>query len=184
MSSRNVLAVVTAFSLLLGFLSLNAAAQGPNANGLTGPTQSASDSNLSLADLQNRRQQIVVASMNFANDEQKTKFLRVYVPYQLKLKQILDGKRQIIEDYSKSQQNGVISSTDANALLKRSLSLDDQRQDALAKYLRNLKPVVPEQQVLRAYEIENRIEALYMSTITASNPLMTETGQGQQVGRN
>lgn len=184
MSSRTVLGVAVAFSLLLGFQSLNAGAQGPNANGLTGPTHSAADSSLSLADLQNRRQQIVVASMNFSNDEQKTKFLRVYVPYQLKLKQILDGKRQIIEDYSKSQQNGVISSADANALLKRSLSLDDQRQDALAKYLRNLKPVVPEQQVLRAYEIENRIEALYMSTITASNPLMTETGQAQQGGSN
>ena len=179
MSSRNILAAAAAFSLLLGFLSLNAGAQGPNANGLTGPTQSASDSSLTLADLQNRRQQIVVASMNFSNDEQKSRFLQVYVPYQLKLKQILDGKRTIIEDYTKSQQNGAISSADANALLKRALALDDQRQDALAKYLRDLKPVVPEQQVLRAYEIENRIEALYMSTITASNPLITETGKGR-----
>jgi hypothetical protein len=166
-----------AFSLLLGLLPLNAGAQGPNANGLTGPTQSASDSSLTLTDLQNRRQQIVVSSMNFSNDEQKSKFLQVYVPYQLKLKQILDGQRQITEDYTKSQQNGVISSADANVLVRRALALDDQRQAALAKYLRDLKPVVPEQQVLRAYEIENRIEALYMNTITASNPLMTETSQ-------
>ena len=178
MLSRNTsVATAVFFSLLFGLLPLNAKAQGPNASGLTGPTQSASDSNLTLADLQNRRQQIVVASMNFSNDEQKTKFLQVYVPYQLKLKQILEGKRQIVEDYTKSQQNGVISSTDANRLLKRALALDDQRQDALTKYLRALKPVVPEQQVLRAYEIENRIEALYMSTITASMPLLTETSK-------
>jgi hypothetical protein len=55
-------------------------AQEPNANGLSGPTQSASDSSLTLADLQNRRQQIVVSSMKFSNDEQKKKFLQVYVP--------------------------------------------------------------------------------------------------------
>lgn len=173
------LGAAAAFSIVLGFAPLTARAQAPNANGLTGPTQSASDSSLTLADLQNRRQQIVVASMNFSNDEQKRKFLQVYVPYQLKLKQILEGKRQVVEDYTKSQQNGVISSTDANRLLKQALALDDQRQNALAKYLRDLKPVVPEQQVLRAYEIENRIEALYMTTITASTPLLTNTGQAQ-----
>jgi hypothetical protein len=183
---RNIILAAAAASalLLLSLVPLNVRAQGPNANGLTGPTQSASDSSLTLADLQNRRQQIVVASMNFSNDEQKSKFLQVYVPYQIRLKQILEGQRAIVEDYTKSQQNGVISSTDANRLLKTALALDDQRQDALAKYLRDLKPVVPEQQVLRAYEIENRIEALYLSTITASNPLLTETGQAQQVGRN
>ena len=182
---RNIiLAAAAASAPLLTLVPLNVRAQTPNANGLTGPTQSASDSSLTLADLQNRRQQIVVASMNFSNDEQKSKFLQVYVPYQLRLKQILEGKRAIVEDYTKSQQNGVISSADANRLLKRALALDDQRQDALTRYLRDLKPVVPEQQVLRAYEIENRIEALYMSTITASNPLLTETGQARQVGRN
>ena len=177
MPKRNFMAAAGAFSLLLGLASLNAGAQGPNANGLTGPTQSASDSSLTIADLQNRRQQIVVASMNFSNDEQKSKFLQVYVPYQIKLKEILNGQRQIVEDYSKSQQNGVISSADANRLVKQSVALETQRQDALAKYLSDLKPVVPEQQVLRAYEIENRIEALYMSTITASTPLVTDNRQ-------
>jgi hypothetical protein len=183
MSRGDILAAAAALSLIFLLGPLNAGAQGPNANGLSGPTQSASDSSLTLADLQNRRQQIVVASMNFSNDEQKAKFLRVYVPYQLKLKGILEGQRKIVEDYSKNQQNGVISSADANRLVKQALALDDQRQDALAKYLRDLKPVVPEQQVLRAYEIENRIEALYMSTITSSSPLMTETGQAPQAGQ-
>ncbi len=57
--------------------------------------------------------------MNFSNDEQKSKFLQVYVLYQIRLQQIMEGKRTIVEDYTKSQQNGVISSADANRLLKR-----------------------------------------------------------------
>ena len=139
---RNIiLAAAAASALLLSLVPLNVRAQGPNANGLTGPTQSTSDSSLTLADLQNRRQQIVVASMNFSNDEQKSKFLEVYVLYQIRLKQIMEGKRTIVEDYTKSPQNGVISSADANRLLKRALALDDHRQDALAKYLRDLKPL-------------------------------------------
>src|SRR4029077_14898850 len=95
MAMRNsILAAAAAIALLLLILvPLNVQAQGANANGLTGPTQSASDSSLTLADLQNRRQQIVVASMNFSNDEQKSKFLQVYVPYQIRLKQILESKR-------------------------------------------------------------------------------------------
>ena len=89
---------------------MSARAQGPNANGLTGPTQSASDSSLTLADLQNRRQQIVVSTMKFS-DEQKKKFLQVYIfPLTIKkLKQILAGERQLIDDYAQKQQNGVMS---------------------------------------------------------------------------
>src|SRR5262249_3384897 len=142
------------------------------ANGLTGPTQSASESSLSLQDLENRRQQIVVASMNFSNDEQKSKFLQVYVPYQIKLKQILAAKRKLIQEYAQSQQNGVISSTDANRIMKQALALDNRREQAVASYIRQLKPIEPEQQILRAYQIENRIYAIYMSKVTASIPLV------------
>jgi hypothetical protein len=125
-----------------------------------------------LADLQNRRQQIVVSSMKFSNDDQKKKFLQVYVLYQIKLKQIFTGERQLIDDYAQKQQNGVISSTDANRLIKQALALDDQRHDALASYCRGLKSVLPEQRVLRAYQIENRIYALYMNQVTSEIPLV------------
>jgi len=172
MLRKNLLAFAVAGSLMIGLIPASGRAQEPNANGLTGPTQSASDSSLSLQDLENRRQQIVVASMNFSSDEQKKKFLQVYVPYQIKLKQILAAKRNLIEQYAQQQQNGVISSTDANRILKQALALDNRREEAVASYLRQLKPIEPEQQVLRAYQIENRIYAIYMNKVTASIPLV------------
>jgi hypothetical protein len=159
-------------SVLISLVPMSASAQEPNSNGLAGPTQSASDSSLTLADLQNRRQQIVVSSMKFSNDDQKKEFLQVYVPYQLKLKEILTGERQLIDDYAQKQQNGVISSADANRLIKQALALDDHRHDALASYCRELNSVLPEQRVLRAYQVENRIQALYMNQITSEIPLV------------
>ena len=110
--------------------------------------------------------------MKFSNDDQKKKFLQVYVPYQIKLKQIFTGERQLIDDYAQKQQNGVISSTDANRLIKQALALDAQRQNALASYCHELKAVLPEQRVLRAYQIENRIYALYMNQVTSEIPLV------------
>jgi hypothetical protein len=172
MLRRNLPLCAAAVSVLFSLVPMRVRAQGPNANGLTGPTQSASDSSLTLADLENRRQQIVVSSMGFSNDEQKRKFLQVYVPYQIKLKQILAGKRKLIEEYSQKQQNGVISGSDANRILRQALALDNKRENALATYLRQLKSVVPEQQDLRAYQIENRIYALYMSNVTSTIPLV------------
>src|SRR5262245_48872113 len=106
MLKKNLLAFAVAASVLISLVPMRGGAQEPNASGLTGPTQSASDSSLTLVDLENRRQQIVVASMKFSNDEQKSKFLQVYVPYQIKLKQILAGKRKLIGEYAQKQQNG------------------------------------------------------------------------------
>jgi hypothetical protein len=110
--------------------------------------------------------------MKFSNDEQKKKFLQVYVPYQIKIKRILVGERSLIDQFARQQQNGVISSSDANRLVSQTLELERQRQDALATYLRELKSVVPEQRVLWAYQIENRIEPLYMSQVTSEIPLV------------
>jgi hypothetical protein len=172
MLRKILLVFAMAASVLISLVPMSGRAQEPNASGLTGPTQSASDSSLTLVDLENRRQQIVVSSMKFSNDEQKRKFLQVYVPYQIKLKQILAGKRKLIEEYAQKQQNGVIASSDANRILRQALALDDRREDALASYLRQLKPIEPEQQILRAYQIENRIYALYMNQVTATIPLV------------
>jgi len=37
------------------------------------------------------------------------KFLQVYTPYQIKLKQIMAGEKQLVDDFVQKQQNGVIS---------------------------------------------------------------------------
>jgi hypothetical protein len=55
----------------------------------------------------------------------------------------------------------------------RALVLDNRREEAaVASYLRQLKPIEPEQQGLRAHQIESRIYAIYMNKVTESIPLV------------
>lgn len=54
-------------------------------------------------ELEDRRQEIVVANMKFSNDEQRSKFLEVYVPYQLKLAKTLKARRALAEQFQQEQ---------------------------------------------------------------------------------
>jgi hypothetical protein len=116
-------------------------------------------------ELENRRQEIVVANMKFSNDEQKTKFLALYIPYQEKLMNNLKQRKKLLDEYQNDQQNGVISDSDATKLLNANLLLDRNRVIAEATYLHSLHTVMPMEQALRAYEIEERLNAFYLNDI-------------------
>ena len=90
---------------------------------------------LGREDLENRRQEIVVANMKFSNDEQKTKFLAIYVPYQERLMNNLKQRKKLLDDYQNAQQNGVISDAEATKLLNANLTLDRNRVIAESNYL-------------------------------------------------
>ena len=119
-------------------------------------------------ELEDRRQEIFVANMKFSNDEQKTKFLAVYVPYQEKLMNNLKQRKKLLDDYNNDQQNGVISDPDATKLLNENLTLDRNRDIAEASFLRQLRPIMPMEQALRAYQIDQRLNAFYLNDILGS----------------
>jgi hypothetical protein len=122
-------------------------------------------SGLGREDLENRRQEIVVANMKFSNDDQKTKFLAIYVPYQEKLMNNLKQRKKLLDDYGNAQQNGVISDADATKLLNANLLLDRNRVLAESTYLHALKSVMPMEQALRAYQIDERLNVFYLNDI-------------------
>jgi hypothetical protein len=116
-------------------------------------------------DLENRRQEIFVTNMKFSSDEQKTKFLAVYVPYQEKLMNNLKDRKKLLDEYNSEQQNGVISDPNATKLLNQNLLLDRNRVLAEATFLHSLKPIMPMEQALRAYQIDQRLNAFYLNDI-------------------
>ncbi|HUA36164.1 MAG TPA: hypothetical protein VMA09_21325 [Candidatus Binataceae bacterium] len=120
---------------------------------------------LGREEFENRRQEIVVANMKFSNDEQKTKFLAIYVPYQEKLMNNLKQRKKLLDEYQNEQQNGVISDADATRILNANLILDRNRVIAESTYLHSLKSVMPMEQALRAYEIDERLNAFYLNDI-------------------
>jgi len=123
-------------------------------------------------ELEDRRQEIVVANMKFSDDAQKSKFLEVYVPYQLKLAKTLKARRHLVEEFDQEQQNGVISGAQATKLLNSGLNLDRGVEVALASYTHQLKTVMPEEQVIRAYQLDKRLNALYYTDLFSSTPLV------------
>jgi hypothetical protein len=120
-------------------------------------------SGLGREELENRRQEIVVANMKFSNDEQKTKFLALYVPYQEKLMNNLKERKKLLDDYQNAQQNGVIGDAEATKLMNANLTLDKNRVSAESTYLHSLKSIMPMEQALRAYQIDERINAFYLN---------------------
>jgi hypothetical protein len=116
-------------------------------------------------EMEDRRQEIVVANMKFSSDEQKTKFLAIYVPYQERLMNNLKQRKKLLDDYNNDQQNGVISDADATKLLNANLTLDRNRVIAESNYLHALKSVMPMEQALRAYQIDERLNAFYLNDI-------------------
>ncbi|MGO9454966.1 MAG: hypothetical protein ACLQDV_28555 [Candidatus Binataceae bacterium] len=123
-------------------------------------------------DIENRRQEIVVTAMKLTDDKQKAAFLEIYVPYQEKLMAILKGRKKLIEQFVDEEKNGVISDAEASKILRSSLGLDGQQLHAESTYVDQLKKIMPVEQALRAYQIETRLNALYVAAIAEVVPLV------------
>ncbi len=130
------------------------------------------DKPITREEIENRRQELVVTAMNFSNDGDKRKFLEVYVPYQEKLMQILKGRAKLVEQFAAEQKNGAMPDPEASQILKKSLELDGQRLKAEQAYVAQLGKILPPDQVLRAYQIETRINALYLAVVFDTVPLV------------
>jgi hypothetical protein len=165
---RNVSMLVLAAGLLP--VGARAWAQAPGQGPVTAPAAAAQAemqtdvlSGFKREEMEDRRQEIVVANMKFSNDEQKTKFLALYVPYQEKLMNNLKQRKKLLDDYQNAQQNGVIGDAEATKLLNANLTLDRNRVMAESTYLHSLKAIMPMEQALRAYQIDERLNAFYLN---------------------
>jgi hypothetical protein len=125
-------------------------------------------SGMGREDLENRRQEIFVANMKFTTDDQKTKFLAIYVPYQEKLMNNLKDRKRLLDQFNTEQQNGVISDAEATKLLNANLLLDRNRVMAESTFLHACKSIMPMEQALRAYEIDQRLTVFYLNDILGS----------------
>jgi len=159
--------------LAAGLLPVSARAQAPGP--VTAPAAAAQAevqndvlSGFKREEMEDRRQEIVVANMKFSNDEQKTKFLAIYVPYQERLMNNLKQRKKLLDDYQNAQQNGVIGDAEATKLLNANLTLDRNRLIAESNYLHALKAVMPMEQALRAYQIDERLNAFYLNDILST----------------
>lgn len=166
---NRVIAKASLLALIIALAPMSARAQdtGP-ASQMKAEVQAAAGIGFGREELENRRQEIVVANMKFSNDAQKTKFLEIYVPYQERLMNNLKMRKKLLDEYQQEQQNGVISDKQATKLLNENLNLDRNRVMAESTYLHALRSIMPMEQALRAYQIEERLNAFYLNDILGS----------------
>ena len=138
---------------------------------LAATTPARADQPITREDIENRRQEIVVATMKFPDDQAKAKFLKVYVPYQEKLMRIMKGREKLLTQFLQEEKNGAVSDAEASQILGKSLGFAGQRIQAEEEYVRQLKKIMPAEQVLRAYQIETKLNALYLAVMFDTVPL-------------
>ena len=134
-------------------------------------TASFADQAITREDIENRRQEIVVTAMKFGDEQTKQKFLEVYVPYQEKLMKIMKGREKLLGQFLQKEKNGAVSDAEASEILGKSLAFGAERLQAEKDYVTQLKKILPAEQVLRAYQIETKLNALYLAVMFDTVPL-------------
>ena len=124
-----------------------------------------------IQDLEQKRQEIVLNSMDFSSDKEKQSFLQVYIPYQQRLIRQDEERAVLIEAYAQSQKVAALKTQTARELLQQALQGDRKRLELVADYIAQLEKILPIQKVVRAYQIENRIQALMLVNAAKHIPL-------------
>ena len=124
-----------------------------------------------IQELERQRQEIVLNSMDFSGNKEKEAFLQVYVPYQQRLIKQDEERAVLIEAYAQSQKVAALKTQTARELLQHALQGDRKRVELVAGYIAQLEKILPIQKVVRAYQIENRIQALMLVNTAKNIPL-------------
>jgi hypothetical protein len=124
-----------------------------------------------VANLKAQRQAIVVKSMEFKNDQERDVFLKVYEPYQARLMKLAEERAVLIEAYSQSRKLDTLKSETAKNILRRALAQDAGRVRLITDYIGQLEQILPIQKVVRAYQIENRLQAVVAINVAKNIPL-------------
>ena len=99
-----------------------------------------------------------------------TRFWPAYKSYQEDLRGIGDREFQLIDDYAKNYE--AMSYDTARDLLDRYLDIDDDRSKLRRTYLPKFREILPEKKVVRYYQIENKILAIWKFALAAKIPLV------------
>jgi len=85
---------------------------------------------------------------------------------------IMKGREKLLFQFLEEAKNGSISDKEASQILGKSLALSAQRLQAENAYVDQLKKIMPTEQVLRAYQIETKLNAIYMAIEFDTVPLV------------
>jgi hypothetical protein len=123
---------------------------------------------LTRANIQNRRQEIVQQIMELTPTESE-KFWPVYRDYRNEIARVSDQRVELIEKFV--HQAATISDEQSEKLLHQWFSLREQQIGVQKKYAGKFRKLLPGAKVVRFYQTENLLDTIVSANIQASMPV-------------
>jgi hypothetical protein len=157
----------------LGALALAATLAVPPAQAQAGmPTSGQDEIELTRANIQTRRQEIVQSMMQLT-PEQSEKFWPVYREYRNEVAKLGDQRLQFMERFA--NQAATMSDEQAKKLLDDWFKLRERQLDLQKKYVGRFRKVVPGAKVARFYQVENALDTIVSANLQAAMPVAGDT---------
>jgi hypothetical protein len=123
---------------------------------------------LALISKASEKKAIVLATMAL-DAEKKEKFGNLYDEYQEKLMKTRISELELIAEYAKNYNN--MTDENANKLIKQWVSDQETKLTLQKSYMAEFKKILPSADVIRYFQIENRLELLRKIKTSSVIPL-------------
>ena len=117
-----------------------------------------------------QKKALVLISMNL-KDEVKENFGKLYDEYQLKLMKQRIGELTLISNYAKDHKN--MTNENSDKLITEWLTVEETELALKKEYMAKFKKVMPSADVIRYFQIENRIQLANEANRAKAIPLAT-----------
>lgn len=137
----------------------------------TQSAQAARDQDIELLrkDIRSKKKQLIAANLKLT-DAEATKFWPTYDQYTADLVKINNEKYALIKEYADTW--GTMTDAQADALIKRSLAVDEQVAQLRIRYVPIFNQVLPGTKTATFFQLDRRIQAMIDLQLSAQLPLV------------
>lgn len=128
------------------------------------------DLNLTREVIQVKRKAIVALNLDLTDYESKA-FWPVYDEYWAEMKKLGDRDVALISDFAKHYVYESLTNQRAEEMIKEWMSIKKQEIKLKEKYIKKFKKAIPEKKVLRYFQIENKLDLIIDTEVSAQIPL-------------
>ena len=156
----------------LGALTLAGTFTAPPARAQAVSTSVQDEIELTRANIQTQRQEIIQSIMELSPTESE-KFWPVYREYRNEVTKLGDERVKFIERFA--DQAAKLSDEESKALLDDWFKLRERQLDLQKKYAGKFRKVLPGAKVARFYQVENALDTIVSANLQAAMPVAGDT---------
>ena len=131
--------------------------------------QTATDIQLTRAELQQERQKIVAANLGLT-EEEGVNFWVLYRDYRVEMARVGDRLVKLITDYAARRDS--LTDAEASSLMEEWLSIQTAEVSIRQKYLKKFQKILPMKKAVRFFQIENKMDAAVRYELAGMIPLV------------